>query len=110
MTIRTWLVKKLVRESDFDWLAEELAGAEDECIATGKTTVTWTNRNNYKEDIQWFFKKNTATGKRSYTFNCYGDVKYYNKHEIWQGEAEKYVETGIIPDWAEAVDFEMLKK
>mgnify|MGYP003336231752 CR=1 FL=1 len=110
MSLRTWLIARLVKESDFDWLAEELAGAKDECVASGETTVTWSDQNNRKENISWFFTKNTVTGERSYRFHSYGDAKYFKKHELWIGQAEKYVETGILPDWAEAVDFEMLKK
>jgi hypothetical protein len=98
MSIRDWLIQKLLRPET------------DECVATGKTTIRWTDRKNLVEEITWLFYKNTVTGRRRYEVHSYGYAKADNSHRHWEGEAKKYVATGIIPKWAEAVDFEMLKQ
>ena len=110
MSIRTRIIAKLVRPEDLNWLIEELKPDVIECVATGVTTTTWSDRDNMVEKIQWMFFKNTITDERSYDFHSYGLNKNYNKHTNWEGEAKKYVATGILPLWAEAVDFEMLKR
>ena len=109
MSIRTWIIETLVRSEDLEWLVEELKPDAIECVATGETQITWTDRNNRKEKIQWMFYKNTITGLRSYEYHSYGLCEDYDSHKTWEGVAKKYVATGIIPDWAEAVDFEMMK-
>lgn len=109
MSIRTWAIKKLLKNEDLDWIVDQLKGIDGvECVATGQTTINWTDTKK-SETIEWFFMKNTITGKRWYRYVSYGDAKRYSSHEKWLGPAEKYVETGIIPTWAEAVDFQMLK-
>jgi hypothetical protein len=110
MSIRTRIISKRIRPEDLEWLVEELKPDAIECIATGLTTVTWTDRGNREEEIHWLFFKNNVTGQRSYDVHSYGYSEEYGKHEKWLGEAEKYVATGMIPLWAEAVDFEMMKK
>lgn len=110
MSIRSWIIEKLIRSEDLEWLIERLKPESVECVATGETRITWTDRDNLVEKIQWMFFKNNITGERSYEFHSYGLAKDYDTHEKWEGEAKKYVATGIIPVWAEAVDFEMLKK
>lgn len=98
MGLRTWIIKKLTKPEDL------------ECVATGQTSITWTNRNNAVENIQWIFYKNILTGKRSYEYYSHGSCRLQKSHEHWIGAAKKYVATGILPNWAEAVDFEMMKK
>lgn len=98
MSLRTWLIEKLTKPEDL------------ECVATGQTKMRWTDQNNDIEVIQWMFYKNVLTGKRSYDFYTYGTSRLQKSHQYWEGLAKKYVATGILPDWAEAVDFEMMKK